>query len=354
MGGYDKVNGVAHPNWGTNWVDYRTDELNRIQYIWESTIAVTPPVGTGSLGQSTYSAFTIGNSAWWGTGYVVAPNSGNTNATMDLRDVTSSGTFHFAIRTNCTKDIEVVLSGSTVNSTQTSGKIVLNTVNLPLSKRDKTQWVEFNIPMSQLMTNAVVSTNNLNFSTPFGGQKNYLSFISVGDNNDNGNFIAWDNVYITTDVNPDTQAPTIPTGLINTTPTTNSFSLIWSPSTDNEGVIGYDVYKNDVFFGSTTTTNLTINNLTANMAYSMTVVAKDASGNRSVASLPLVVTTAKLESEPPTVPTGLINTTPTTSAFTLVWTESTDNVGVTGYDVFKDGVFYGSTTYTFLAIAIKC
>jgi len=46
---------------------------------------------------------------------------------------------------------------------------------------------------------------------------------------------------------------------------------------------------------------------------------------------------------PPSVPTALASSNITDNSFTLSWTASTDNVGVAGYDVFKDAVYYGSS-----------
>lgn len=201
LGGFAKVAGVADPAWGAGWVDYRLDDLNRILYIWSTgnTLAGTPAVGTGSLGQTGYLAFTVANVGWWGCGYYVGPDTGNATASMDMSDITSTWSFHFAIRTNCATDITINTYGSTVDPTDpfitalTNGKIVLTTAQLPLAKRDGTQWVNFTIPMSQLMTNSVVATNNLKFLAPV-KKCNYLTFAG---GNDTGSFVAWDNVYYT-------------------------------------------------------------------------------------------------------------------------------------------------------------
>ncbi|SDL01502.1 glycoside hydrolase family 6 protein [Streptomyces indicus] len=48
----------------------------------------------------------------------------------------------------------------------------------------------------------------------------------------------------------------------------------------------------------------------------------------------------------PTVPTGLKTTAKTSSSVSLEWTASTDNVGVTGYDVYRDGAKANSTPVT--------
>ncbi len=53
----------------------------------------------------------------------------------------------------------------------------------------------------------------------------------------------------------------------------------------------------------------------------------------------------------PTVPAGLIASSVGQTSFTLSWNASTDNVAVTGYDVYKDGTIYNSTSGTSMAIS---
>ena len=55
----------------------------------------------------------------------------------------------------------------------------------------------------------------------------------------------------------------------------------------------------------------------------------------------LVVTSG--DTQPPTVPTGLNATSVTSSAVSLQWNASTDNVGVTGYTIYRNGTAVGST-----------
>src|ERR1044072_9755881 len=43
------------------------------------------------------------------------------------------------------------------------------------------------------------------------------------------------------------------------------------------------------------------------------------------------------DTSPPSAPTGLSTSLATTNSVALAWTASTDNVGVTGYDVYRDG-----------------
>jgi endonuclease I len=51
-----------------------------------------------------------------------------------------------------------------------------------------------------------------------------------------------------------------------------------------------------------------------------------------------------VDTESPSIPTNLSSTNITSSGVTLNWTASTDNVGVTAYDIFKDNVLLASSS----------
>jgi chitodextrinase len=140
----------------------------------------------------------------------------------------------------------------------------------------------------------------------------------------------------------DTTPPSAPTLSASGT-TVNSTNLSWTTSTDNVGVTGYEVYQAGVLIGTTTSaTTLAVTGLTPATSYAFTVKAKDNAGNLSTASNTVNVTTLS-DTTAPTAP--VLSASGTTSTTTnLSWTTSTDNVAVTGYDVYKDGVLLGSTT----------
>ena len=81
--------------------------------------------------------------------------------------------------------------------------------------------------------------------------------------------------------------------------------------------------------------------------YSYAVSAYDAAGNNSARSGAVSATTqAPPDTTPPTVPSGLTATSVSSSQINLSWNASTDNVGVAGYKVFRNGSQVGTTTQT--------
>ncbi len=152
-------------------------------------------------------------------------------------------------------------------------------------------------------------------------------------------------VAVTTDAPPDTEAPTVPSNLTANNTTTTSTDLSWTASTDNVGVTGYDVYEGVMVIGSTATTSFNVTGLTPSTNYSFSVVAKDAAGNESAASAPLVVTTLD-DTSPPTAPTNLTASNTTTTTTDLSWTASTDDIGVTEYDIYEGAAVIGSSPTT--------
>ncbi|MBM9502988.1 glycoside hydrolase family 6 protein [Actinacidiphila acididurans] len=147
----------------------------------------------------------------------------------------------------------------------------------------------------------------------------------------------------------DTTPPSTPANLAVSGTTSSSVSLTWSASTDNVGVTGYNVYRGSTLVGSATTTSFTDTGLSASTAYSYTVKAKDAAGNLSAASSAVSATTQAGtggDTTPPSAPANLAVSGTTSSSVSLTWSASTDNVGVTGYNVYRGSTLVGSATTT--------
>ncbi|NBC68376.1 hypothetical protein GT003_05125 [Paenibacillus sacheonensis] len=157
---------------------------------------------------------------------------------------------------------------------------------------------------------------------------------------------------VTTSSASDTQAPTAPSSLTSPSKTATSVNLSWTASTDNVGVTGYDVYNGSTLAGTTAGTTFTVSGLSASTAYTFTVKAKDAAGNVSSASNALSVTTnASSDTQAPTAPSSLTSPSKTATSVNLSWTASTDNVGVTGYDVYNGSTLAGTTAGTTFTVS---
>src|SRR5205814_619429 len=90
--------------------------------------------------------------------------------------------------------------------------------------------------------------------------------------------------------------------------------------------------------------------LSPSTTYSYAVAAFDAAGNLSARSSPASATTpAAPDTTPPSVPTGLTASAVSSSQINLSWAASSDNVGVSGYRVYRDGAQIATTSTTFFA-----
>jgi len=164
-------------------------------------------------------------------------------------------------------------------------------------------------------------------------------------------------------VSSDLTAPTVPTNLAATAVSASQINLTWTASTDNVAVTGYRVFRNGTPIGTSATPSYSSTGLSQYTTYTYTVTAYDAMGNESAQSSPASATT--WDGQAPTVPTGLTGHVIGPRRVSLNWNVSTDNVGVTGYNVYRNGVFLTtsvdnvcesgyltpSTTYTYTVSA---
>ena len=137
----------------------------------------------------------------------------------------------------------------------------------------------------------------------------------------------------------DTTPPSRPTDLTGAAAGSTGANLSWGASTDNVGVTGYVVRRNGLQVATPATTSYADAGLSAGATYSYTVAARDAAGNISPDSTSVSVTTAiAADTTAPTTPTGLTAAVAGSTGANLSWSASTDNVGVTGYIVRRNGV----------------
>ena len=184
-------------------------------------------------------------------------------------------------------------------------------------------------------TSSITGATTMRISMKYNGLSTPCEIISYGEVED---------YTILLNGSSDTEAPSAPT-LITSNETNNTIDLNWSGSTDNIGVIGYDIYKNGSLLTSVTDTTYQVTGLAVGTSYNFTVRAKDAAGNISDESNIATGTTTAPDTEAPSTPTLIANN-ETNNTIDLFWSGSTDNVAVTGYDIYQNGSLLTSVTAT--------
>lgn len=134
----------------------------------------------------------------------------------------------------------------------------------------------------------------------------------------------------------DGQAPTAPTSLTASNILNTSLTLTWGAATDNTGVTNYSVFKNGlhlITLGNVLT--YSVGSLSPSTTYSFYVVAHDTFLD-SPASNTITPTTAASDTTPPNAPVLSSTIDHTIPTITTSWTAPTDNIGVTGYELYRN------------------
>lgn len=148
---------------------------------------------------------------------------------------------------------------------------------------------------------------------------------------------------------PDTTAPGAPTGVVATDVGPTRSTVGWNPASDDTAVAGYEVYRNGNKVGTTSGTTFTDTGLDPLTTYRYEVKAFDSARNSSAMSTAISVTTTSMpttDAESPTPPRNLHSMGETTSSASLMWGRATDNVQVTGYRIYRDGVLIATVSGT--------
>jgi len=147
--------------------------------------------------------------------------------------------------------------------------------------------------------------------------------------------------------NGDTTPPSTPANLTASAAAYNRVNLSWTASTDNVGVTGYWIIRSGTTIASSTTNSYSDTTVSPSTAYSYQVTAYDAAGNTSAPSNTATVTTPTApDTQSPTAPGNLTATAASSSQINLSWTASTDDIGVTGYEVYRNSTKVATVTTT--------
>jgi chitodextrinase len=133
--------------------------------------------------------------------------------------------------------------------------------------------------------------------------------------------------------------PSKPTGLSASVISATEIKLSWNESRDNIGVKEYKIYRDGAFIKSVPSPTAYDTGLNPETRYCYTVSALDNNGNESERSDMVCITTPPLsDTIPPTTPQLLYVTAISSSQIDLTWSVSTDNVRVSGYIIYRNGI----------------
>ena len=157
--------------------------------------------------------------------------------------------------------------------------------------------------------------------------------------------------------------PTRPGRPFATLVTDTALTLNWTAATDNVRLEEHQIIRID---GATETivghatffffpNSFRLSGLSPTTTYTFAVRARDAAGNEGPTSESVTVTTTApgVDTLPPSTPTNLMTVNVTTTSLRLTWTASTDNVGVTQYNItqaYTDIVTLRTSTTNFIDI----
>ena len=153
-------------------------------------------------------------------------------------------------------------------------------------------------------------------------------------------------VYVTR--GPATQAINVPTGVNATVLSPTAVDVTWIDNSNNETF--FEIYAGATAGGSLTFLGKVNPNVSAfsakgllpNTNYNFRIRAINNTGYSSFSGFKLVTTQPDVSS--PSNPINLVSIDKTITTITLSWTASTDNVGVTAYEVYRDNILVASPT----------
>lgn len=236
------------------WSQSAGDDFN-----WSLNTGGTPSNSTGPSG------------AFEGTHYVYmeasSPNFGGNNAILN------SPCFEFASGSTPEASFYYQMTGNSVGSIQ-----------LEVREDSANSWTEVWSQSGDQGANWIEAVVDLN---SYNGNTVQLRFVGTTNASWQGD-IAIDAFNISVS---DTQAPSRPINLSVTAVTTNSVSLAWNASTDNLGVVGYDVFLGNTNLGEVAGTSANVTGLAQGTTYEFSVRAKDQAGNTSENSNTVTATT---------------------------------------------------------------
>jgi chitodextrinase len=232
----------------------------------------------------------------------------------------------------------VVINGGAAATNSTSATLTLTATDAVTSV---TQMRFSNNGSSFSTAEAFAPTKAWTLSNGAGTKTVYVQFKDAAGN--------WSTA-VTDTIVLDTTAPTI-SGQTATNITGSTAQISW---TTNEAATSRVEYGLTTTYGSSTSLDptlvtahsVTVAGLAPNTTYNYRVRSIDAAGNEKIGANATFKTVAAPDTTPPSTPTGLTATAVSSTQINLSWNASTDNVAVTGYQVFRNGTQVAAPTTT--------
>ncbi len=138
--------------------------------------------------------------------------------------------------------------------------------------------------------------------------------------------------------------PAAPSNLTAVVTSSNAVALSWTASSSTNTLSGYKVYRDGGYLKTAATTSASDTGLALAVQYCYTVSAIDENNLESAQSNTGCAMTSDMA--PPSVPADLIANAITSSRVDLAWSAASDDVGVTGYKLYRNGVYLMSSVTT--------
>lgn len=154
------------------------------------------------------------------------------------------------------------------------------------------------------------------------------------------------------DVEPEPELPAEPVSLTAEATGLNEITLDWS--FNGTPPVDYEVYRSSTANGTynmiarVASTGFADNSLSPGLTYHYKVRSVNSDGHSALVG-PVSATTP-VDNEDPSVPQNLVLYSNTLTSASVGWDPSNDNVAVTGYKVYLDGILYGTTPQNFIVM----
>jgi chitodextrinase len=330
-------------------VQAATPTTTGFQVSWSTSLAANSTVDYGT--SANYGSSTATNSSMV-TSHQVA-----------VTGLSARTLYHFRVRSTdasnanaSSPDMTFATAGDTTPptvslTTPANGATVSGTLTISANAADNVAVASVQFKLDGANLGAADTTAPYSFAWDSTKTSNGAHNLSATATDTSGNTANSANVSVTvsnssTDTTPPTVSITAPANGVTVSGTVS----VTANASDNVGVASVQFQLDSANLGVVSIASpysVSWNTTTAtNASHTLRAIAKDAAGNSTTSAAVTVTVNNAADTTPPSVPAGLTATAISSSQINLSWTASTDNVGVTGYNIYRAGVKIGTAPST--------